>query len=319
MSDWRSAQPNAASPLIDSHCHLDLDSFDEDRDDVLRRAAAVGVRALVNPGIDLVHSRAACTLAQRISGVHAAVGIHPNSSGSFAESDIDALRVLAAEAGVVAIGEIGLDFHWKDVAPEKQQAAFESQLALAAEVGLPVIIHSREANDAVADTLRRWVAGAHFRSSPLAHRPFAGVLHAYSGDAALAEDAYSWGFVLGLGGPVTFRSAHALHALVPQLRLDRLMLETDAPYLTPHPHRGKRNEPAYVALACAALAQLRHISIDEVAAATTDAAKTFYGLPVDELQLDLLNLEKRSARDNADDTFGGTAALVEVGAGAPAT
>jgi TatD DNase family protein len=289
--------PQSISPpsLVDSHCHLNLDLFDGDRGDVVARAEAAGVRAIINPGIDLVQSRAALDLARRVPIVHAAVGIHPNSSGAVSEADIDVLRTLAVEPGVLAIGEIGLDFYWHDVEPAQQQAAFESQLALAAEQGLPVIIHSRDANEAVAQTLRRWVAGAHFRGSLLARRPFAGVLHAFSGDAALAEEAYGWGFVLGLGGPVTFRNAHSLHALVPALRLDRLMLETDAPYLTPHPFRGKRNEPAYVALVCSALAALLGMAESDVAAVTTEVAATFYGLQGAAVQSAATLLEEKRA------------------------
>lgn len=311
MSPAQNAQVNATPPLVDSHCHLDLEVFDADRAAVLARAAAADVRAIVNPGIDLAHSRAAVDLAQRIPGVFAAVGIHPNSSGDFHPAQISALRALTAEPGVVALGEIGLDFHWKDVEPAQQAHAFEAQLALAAEVGLPVIIHSRDAHAEVAARLRRWVAGAHFRASPLAQRPYAGVLHAFSGDASLAEDAYSWGFVLGLGGPVTFRSAHALHDLVPSLRLDRLMLETDAPYLTPHPYRGKRNEPARIALVCAALAQLYDMTEAEVAMATTRVAMTFYGLQPADLQLGPSDPEIRSTRDTADDGLGGTTTLLD--------
>ncbi len=308
----------ALPPLVDSHCHLDLDQFDADRDAVLARAAAAGLRALINPGIDLAHSRAAIKLAQSIDGVYAAVGIHPTSSSDFTMAHIDALRALAAEEGVVAIGEIGLDFYWRDVPPAIQHEAFEAQLALAAELGLPVIIHSRDANDAVAKVLRKWVAGAHFRGSPLAQRPFAGVLHAFSGDAALAEEAYSWGFVLGLGGPVTFRNAHALHALAQELRPDRLMLETDAPYLTPHPHRGKRNEPAYVALVCAALAGLTGLAVDEVAARTTAVASTFYGLPRMSAQPGHFRLENRSARDTAIHPLGANSTVVDNTVSAPA-
>ncbi len=242
--------------LIDSHCHLDLEQFDLDRDLVVERARAAGVGLIVNPGIDLAHSQRGLALTQKYSEVFAAVGVHPNSAADFSNATMDTLRTLADAPKVVAIGEIGLDYYWDKVAPAQQLAAFKAQLALAAEVGLPVIIHSREANEDVADVLRRWVHGAHFRASALAMRPYAGVLHAFSGDLALAEEAYSWGFVLSLGGPVTFKNAHDLHALAPSLHLDRLMLETDAPYLTPHPHRGSRNEPAYVALVRDRLAEL---------------------------------------------------------------
>lgn len=264
--------------LVDGHCHLDLDHFDVDRDEVVARAADEGVRIIVNPGIDLEHSRRAIALAERYGDVYAAVGVHPNSSGAFDSNTMDALRRLVARPKVVAIGEIGLDYYWDKVAPDQQKQALRSQLALAAEVGLPVIIHSRESNDDVAAVIRRWVQSDDFRGSALADRPFAGVLHAFSGDAALAEEAYGWGFVLSLGGPVTYKNARMLHELVPQLRRDRLMLETDAPFLTPHPHRGKRNEPAYVRLVCERMAELCGTTCAEIAASSTAVAARFFGL-----------------------------------------
>ena len=264
--------------LVDSHCHLDLQQFDADREAVIANARAAGVKLIVNPGIDLEHCRRALALADAIPELYVAVGIHPNSADQFDAATPDALRRLAEHPKVVAIGEIGLDFYWDTVAPAVQQQAFLRQLDLAAELGLPVIIHTRDATEAVADELRTWVASTTFKTSRLAQRPFAGVLHAFSGGLALAEEAYGWNFVLGLGGPVTYRNARDLHALTPALRLDRLMLETDAPYLTPHPHRGQRNAPAYVALVCAQVAQLCGLMPEVVAAATTVTALRFYGL-----------------------------------------
>lgn len=265
-------------PLIDSHCHLDLAHFDDDRAEVLARARAAGVQAIVVPGIDLHHCRQALRLAAAEPDVYAAVGIHPNSSDGWTAEVGEEIRALAAHPKVVAYGEIGLDYYWDKVPHRQQQAAFEAQLDLAAELGLPVIIHSRDANQDVAATLEAWVGGAAFAASPLAARPIAGVLHAFSGDVALAQRAYGWNFVISLGGPVTYKNARTLHALVPQLRLDRLMLETDAPYLTPHPHRGKRNEPAYVALVCAQLAELTGASAEQIAQTTTTVAQRFFGL-----------------------------------------
>lgn len=267
--------------LVDSHCHIDLQQFAEDRDDVLVRARAAGIGWLVIPGIDVAQARQALALAERQPppeqpNLYVAVGIHPNSADEFTDASPAELRRLAAHGKVVAVGEIGLDYYWDKVAPEQQRRAFVRQLDLAAELGLPVIIHSREANADVAAVLRSWVAGAAFRASPLAQRPFAGVLHAFSGDLALAEEAYEWGFALSLGGPVTFRNARALHELAPKLRLDRLMLETDAPYLTPHPYRGQRNEPAHVTLVAAQLAQLMGRPGEEVAAVTTAVARRFF-------------------------------------------
>lgn len=264
--------------LVDSHCHLDLSQFDADRDAVMARARAAGVRAIVAPGIDLAQCRGALALAAHIPELYVAVGVHPNSSGDFAPATVAALTGLARTPKVVAYGEIGLDYYWDRVAPAQQRTAFETQLELAANLGLPVIIHSRNANDDVAAILRAWVQSTTFARSPLAQRPYAGVLHAFSGDLALAEEAYGWNFVLSLGGPVTFTNARTLHALVPRLRRDRLMLETDAPYLTPHPYRGRRNEPAYVALVCAQMAQLFALTPHQIAADSTALALRFFGL-----------------------------------------
>lgn len=264
--------------LVDSHCHLDLQHFDADRDAVLERARAAGAALIVNPGIDLDQCRRALELADATEELFVAVGIHPNSAVQFDGGALADLRQMAEHPKVVAIGEIGLDFYWKDAPPDIQRQAFVRQLELAAELGLPVIIHSRDANEAVAAVLRDWVNSAAFLQSPLARRPFAGVLHAFSGDLVLAKEAYRWNFVLGLGGPVTFRNAKALHALAPSLRLDRLMVETDAPYLTPHPYRGQRNEPAYVALVCEQLAQLHGLPPAMIAEQTTATALRFFGL-----------------------------------------
>lgn len=264
--------------LVDSHCHLDIAQFDSDRDEVVARARAAGVRLIVNPGIDLLHCRQAIALAEQYPEVYAAVGIHPNSSSEWNSSTLESLRTLAAHPKVVAIGEIGLDYYWERVEPDIQRAAFQAQLDLAAQLGLPVIIHSRESNDDVAAILEAWVTNGSYVGSPLAQRPYAGVLHAFSGDLALAEAAYRWNFVISFGGPITFKNARRLHELLPKLRLDRLMLETDAPYLTPHPHRGTRNEPAYTALICEAAAKLYNLPVQEVAATTTMLALRFFGL-----------------------------------------
>jgi TatD DNase family protein len=264
--------------LIDSHCHLDLQPFDADRAEVVARAQAAGVTLWVNPGIDLDQCRRALALAEQLEGLYVAVGIHPTSADRFTPETLQALQRLAQHPKVVAIGEVGLDFYWGNVDPALQQQVLLAQLDLAAELGLPVLIHSREANAAVADLLRSWVTSSVYTRSLLARRPFAGVLHAFSGDLALANEAFSWNFLVGLGGAATFRNAHALRALVPALRLDRLLLETDAPYLTPHPYRGQRNEPARLALVCEQLAQLYGIPPTALAAQTSATALRFYGL-----------------------------------------
>lgn len=275
------AQPGEADDtlfLVDSHCHLDLAHFDEDRGAVLERARAAGVRRIVIPGIDVEQCRGALALAEATPELYVAVGVHPNSSGDFAPATVDELRQLAAHPKVVAIGEIGLDYYWDKVTPEQQAVAFRAQLALAAELGLPVIIHNRDASDDVAAMLEEWVQSADFCNSQLASRPYAGVLHAFGGELALAQRAYSWNFLLGIAGPVTFKNARQMHELIPQLRADRLLIETDAPYLTPHPYRGKRNEPGYVALVAEKMAQLTDASVAETARRTSALALEFFGL-----------------------------------------
>jgi TatD DNase family protein len=284
-----------SSSLVDTHCHLDLRQFDFDRDAVLARAAEAGVGLIVNPAIDLDSCRRVLALAERYPNVYAAVGVHPNDCADFDDDTAAQLRDLVRHPKVVAIGEIGLDYYWNKVAVDRQRRALSAQLALAAELDLPVILHSRSANgDASrqcnADLLwelRQRVPmrnaqckdsiGSDVSLTPdpclLTPDTLIGVWHAFSGDLAEAQAAYDLGLALGLGGPVTFQNARSLQALAPQLRLDRLLLETDAPYLAPHPHRGQRNEPAYIPLMAAALARLFGTTVDAIAAGTTVTAR----------------------------------------------
>ena len=283
-------------PWSTRHCHLDLRQFDADRDAVIARAGNAGVGLIVNPAIDLDSCRRVLALAERYPNVYAAVGVHPNDCADFDDDTAAQLRDLARHPKVVAIGEIGLDYYWNKVAVDQQRRALAAQLALAAEMSLPVILHSRSANgDAsrqcnadLLQELQRWVSARHAQRSedsvgsdvsltpdpcPLIPATLVGVWHAFSGDLAEAQAAYDLGLALGLGGPVTFQNARSLQALAPQLRLDRLMLETDAPYLAPHPHRGQRNEPAYIPLMAATLARLSGTTVDAIAAGTTVTAR----------------------------------------------
>ena len=264
-------------PLIDSHCHLDLPHFDDDRDEVIAHARDAGLVAIVTQGVDVPSSRRAITLAERYSPVYAAVGIHPNDCADFQPSMLDAIREMAAHPKVVAIGEIGLDDYWKTVPMDQQIRVLRLQLDLAAELGLPVVIHDREAHEPIMAELRAWVR-ERVPGTPLARRPWVGVLHSFSGDLVMAEEAYDLGFILGLAGPVTFKNARNLQALAAQLDPARLMIETDAPYLSPHPYRGKRNEPARVKLVAEKLAELWGIPFPEVAELTTATAHTFFAL-----------------------------------------
>ncbi len=256
--------------LIDTHCHLDARALADDRAAVVARAAEAGVERIVVPMIDLSNARAVLDLADRFDGVYAAVGIHPNSAAGWRDEWLDEVRHLAAHAKVVAIGEIGLDYYWDKTPPDVQHRAFAQQLALAAELGLPVIVHNREAS---ADLIRL-LAG-----SSLAGRAEPGVLHSFSAEWDVAEQALALGFYLGFTGPLTYKKADELRDIAARAPLDRILIETDAPYLAPHPHRGKRNEPAYVRLVAEQLAEVRGLSTAEVARATTANAERLFRLP----------------------------------------
>jgi len=259
--------------VIDTHCHLDFDAFDDDRDAVVARAAAAGVTRIINPAVDLDACEAALRLSAEYEGVYAAIGIHPNSTAHFSPEHMAALEDFARRPKVVAIGEIGLDYHWDESPHETQQAAFEAQLALAARLGLPVIIHNREASEDVMATLERWAAQL---PENLRDRP--GVLHSFSGDMAIAERALAAGFYLGFTGPITFKNAEETRRIAAAVPLDRLLVETDAPYLTPVPYRGKRNEPAYIPYMVERLAALKLITPEEMATATTQNAEKLFHL-----------------------------------------
>ncbi|MCW5878733.1 MAG: TatD family hydrolase [Anaerolineales bacterium] len=260
--------------LVDTHCHLDFEAFDDDREAVIAAAQAAGVTRILNPGVDLQNSAATAALAASQPGVYAAVGVHPNDSASWDESSPGRLAELAGRPKVVAIGEIGLDYYW-DKAPKPQQhKVLQAQLALAAELGLPVIIHNREASQDVLAILLEWQAGLAAVGSPLAERP--GVLHSFSGDRDMAEKAVAAAFFVGLTGPLTFKKAIELQTLAAELPLEKLLVETDSPFLSPHPRRGQRNHPAQVRLVAEKLAELRGVPFEQVAQATTANAERLF-------------------------------------------
>ncbi len=265
MNETASSEPT----LIDTHLHLDFDAFDDDREAVIERALAAGVQRMMTIGINRATCRRAVALAERYEPVYAAVGIHPNDATEWNDDAERELRDLVQHPKVVAIGEIGLDHYWKRVPHDVQKQVFRAQLALAADLQLPVIIHDREAHEDVLHILREWVNSGQAPTPP-------GVLHCFSGDRAMAEEALALGFYLGIDGPVTFKNARHLQALVADLPLDRLLVETDAPFLTPHPYRGKRNEPAYVRLVAEKIAELQTCSIETVARQTTRNAERLF-------------------------------------------
>ena len=269
--------------LIDTHAHLDDKRFRQDIDAVIERAFQSGVKSIITVGADAASSKAAIEIARRTEGIWATAGVHPSGAGGV-QTDLARLYELAAAPEVVAVGEIGLDYYWDTNPPRVvQQHAFEAQLDLAASAGKPVVIHIRDKGgpqhredriDAYADTL------AILRAWLLAHREIRlpGVLHCFSGDLAFADDALELGFYLGIDGPVTYPNAHDLRSVVAGLPLDRLLLETDCPYLTPQARRGKRNEPAYLGYIAEKIAETKGISVEQVARVTTANAERLFGL-----------------------------------------
>jgi len=259
------------APLVDTHCHLCLPAFADDLPAVLARAASAGVDRILVPGIDLPTSRRAVDLAEAHRTIFAAVGLHPHGASDWSPASYQELRSLARSPRVVAIGETGLDYY-RDYAPRpRQMEAFEAQLELAGELGLPVVVHNREATDDVLDRLTSWAEGSQGRSPS---RP--GVLHAFSGGPGAASRALQAGFYIGVAGPLTYASAGELRSLTASLPLDRLLPETDAPYLTPTPHRGRRNEPANVAIVSEAMAGARGVPIEGLRQACWDNAATLF-------------------------------------------
>jgi TatD DNase family protein len=252
--------------LIDTHTHLHCEHFDNDREQVLEAAAAAGVARIIEVGYDLDSSRAALALAERYPQIFAVVGIQPNHAHEAPPGWLDGVRTLAAHPKAVAIGEIGLDYY-RDYAPrDLQQRVFIEQLALARELGLPVVIHSREAHQDTADLLH-----THARGQP-------GVMHSFSGNWEHARACLDVGFLLSFSGPVTFAKATTLHEVARRAPADAILVETDSPFLTPHPHRGQRNEPAHVALVAQQIATLRQAPLEEVAATIWDNAdRVFFG------------------------------------------
>jgi len=217
----------------------------------------------------LASSQAAVALAEAYPQIYAAVGVHPHDAKTLTGDMLKELRALALHPKVVAIGEIGLDF-FRDLSPrDKQRQAFKQQLALASEIGKPVIIHDRDAHSEIMAILHRWVRGSH---EPV------GVLHCFSGDLAMAQEAIELGFYISIAGPVTFKNARRLRELVGQLPLEKLLIETDCPYLAPHPYRGKRNEPAYVKLVAQEVARVKGLSPEKVSRVTSDNAQALFAL-----------------------------------------
>lgn len=264
--------------LTDSHAHLFAEEYVSDLDAVLDRAREAGVTRIVIPSTHEASSRQALELAARYSWLHAAVGIHPHEAAKVSDAGLEAVHAMTAKQEVVAVGEIGLDYYY-DLAPrEVQVALFRRQMDWAVERDLPVIVHTRESMEAAVEIAVDWAA-AHpewCRRDGSAHR---GVFHCFTGNRDQAERLFEAGYYVSFPGIVTFKKSPVAE-LVPQLGLERVLIETDSPYLTPVPYRGKRNEPAYVAYVANTLAAMLRISPEEVARRTTANAQTLFRLPI---------------------------------------
>lgn len=254
--------------LIDTHAHLDDTRFDGDRDAMIARAREAGVGTFVTIGCDLATSRAAIELADRYPFVYATVGVHPHEAKQIGDSWYDDLRRLAQHKKVVAYGEIGLDYHYNHSPPRLQRERFREQIVLAKDLRLPIVVHTREAQGDTIAILKEENAG-----------DVGGVFHCFSGDSWLAKDALDLGFLLSFSGVITFQNATMLRDIVKTVPKDRILVETDSPYLTPAPHRGKRNEPAYVRLVAEKIAALQGMTTDEVAELTTKNAHRVFKIP----------------------------------------
>ena len=253
--------------LFDTHAHYDAEQFDPDRDQVLEALPSRGVSLVVDPGCDIPSSRAALALAEKYPFLYAAVGYHPESCAPYRPEELDILRDMARHPKVVAIGEIGLDYYWEENPPkELQQQVFRRQMALAEELDLPVIVHDREAH---ADAL------AMVREFPRVR----GVFHCFSGSAEMTRELVKLGWMVSFTGVLTYKNARKALEAAEAVPLDRLMIETDSPYMAPVPHRGKRNDSGYLIHICEKLAEIKGISPEECARITLENGKRFFHIP----------------------------------------
>lgn len=252
--------------LFDTHAHYDAEQFDADRAEVLSALPEQGVALVVNPGCDIPSSRAAVELAEEYPHVYAAIGYHPENCAPYTPEELDVLRELAKHPKVVAIGEIGLDYYWEENPPrEFQQMVFRAQMELARELKLPVIVHDREAH---ADSL------AIIKEFP----EVKGVFHCFSGSAEMARELVKLGWMVSFTGVLTYKNARKAVEAAKAVPMEYLMIETDAPYMAPIPHRGKRCDSSLVLHTCEKLAEIKELSVEECARITLENGKRFFGI-----------------------------------------
>ncbi|PJN89221.1 TatD family hydrolase [Bacillus sp. mrc49] len=253
--------------LFDTHVHVNAEQFNEDLEEVIERAKEAGVNHMVVVGFDRPTIKRAMELVEVYDFMYAAVGWHPVDAIDMTEDDLQWIEELSSHPKVVAIGEMGLDYHWDKSPKDVQKEVFRKQIRLAKKVGLPIIIHNREATADIVNILKEEEASS-----------VGGIMHCFSGSAETALECIEMNFYISLGGPVTFKNAKKPKEVAAAVPLDRLLVETDCPYLAPHPFRGKRNEPSYVKLVAEQIAEIKQLTIEEVSKATTENAKKLFGI-----------------------------------------
>lgn len=255
--------------FYDTHAHYDDEAFDQDRDVLLPELHRQGITLINDIGCDIPSSKKAISIAEAYPFVYAVVGAWPGNTGDMTEADLDTYRQLAGHPKVVAIGEIGLDYHYDDVPREIQQHWFDRQMALADELGKPVVIHEREAHGDGMEIVRKWA------------NKVPGVFHCFSGSAEMAQELVRLGWYVSFTGVVTFKNARRALEAIAAVPMDRIMIETDCPYLAPVPYRGKRNHSGYVPKVAEKIAEIKGLSTEEVAAITMENGKRFFRIPTE--------------------------------------
>ncbi|WP_299746405.1 TatD family hydrolase [Rossellomorea sp. y25] len=253
--------------LFDTHVHLNAEQFDEDLEEVISRAREAGVEKMVVVGFDRPTINRAMELIEQYEFLYASIGWHPVDAIDMKDEDLAWIEELSNHPKVVAIGEMGLDYHWDKSPKDVQKEVFRKQIHLAKKVKLPIIIHNRDATQDIVDILRE--EGA---------EEVGGIMHCFSGSPEIAQECVDMNFYISLGGPVTFKNAKKPKEVAKEIPLEKLLIETDCPYLAPHPNRGKRNEPAYVKLVAEQIAELKEVSLEEVENKTTENAKKLFNI-----------------------------------------
>lgn len=253
--------------LIDTHAHLNAIQYQEDLEEVIERAQSEGVEIIVVVGFDRETITRAIELADTYEFIYATVGWHPVDAIDMTDEDLKWIEELCSHPKVVALGEMGLDYYWDKSPKEIQKEVFRKQIALAKKVKLPIIIHNREATADIIEILEEENASE-----------VGGIMHCFTGSVEVAKQCMDMNFYISFGGPVTFKNAKKPKEVAAEIPLDRLLIETDCPYLTPHPFRGKRNEPSYVKYVAEQIAELKGVTFEEIALKTSDNAKRFFGI-----------------------------------------